>query len=98
MFIRNFTLNQLTIHTMKKALLMLAFTGLMAGTVAAHNGDDKDKGKKAKKECCKKDASKACAGEKKESCTKAEAKSCCKKKAEASTASTETKSTDQKDN
>ncbi|MCB0410659.1 MAG: hypothetical protein KDD29_10600 [Flavobacteriales bacterium] len=66
---------------MKKALLVLAFTGLLAGTAfAGNNGDDKDKGKKAKKECCKK-SKKACAGEKKEGCDKAK-KSCCKKKAE----------------
>jgi hypothetical protein len=69
---------------MKKALLLLAFTGLMAGTAFAGNGDDKEKAK-AKKECCKKNDAKACAGEKKESCDKTEAKSCCKKKAEAST-------------
>ncbi len=76
---------------MKKALLMLAFTGLMAGTAFAHNGDDKDKAK-TKKECCKKSDAKACAGEKKESCDKGEAKACCKKKTEASN---ETKPTEQ---
>ncbi|MGE0566761.1 MAG: hypothetical protein AB7O73_02340 [Bacteroidia bacterium] len=64
---------------MKKALVLLAFTGLLAGTAfAGNNGDDKDK--KAKKECCKK-GKKACAGEKKEGCNK-EKKSCCKKKSE----------------
>lgn len=69
---------------MKKALLLFAFTGLLAGTSVANTGDDKDKAK-SKKECCKKDGdAKACAGEKKESCNKGEAKSCCKKKAEAS--------------
>lgn len=67
---------------MKKALLMLAFTGLLAGTASANTGDDKDK--KAKKECCKKGDAKACAGEKKEGCAKGEAKACCKKKSEAS--------------
>lgn len=80
---------------MKKVLLMLAFTGLLAGTAAANTkGDDKDK-KSTKKECCKKDGAKACAGEKKETCAKGEAKSCCKKKSEAtavaSTPSEETK-------
>lgn len=78
------SLPQIKTHTMKKALLMLAFTGLMAGTAFAANGDDKDKAK-AKKECCKKGEGKSCAGEKKESCDKGEAKACCKKKAEAST-------------
>jgi len=81
---------------MKKVLLALAFTGLLAGTAVANiKGDDKDK--KAKKECCKKDGdAKACAGEKKETCAKAE-KSCCKKKAEGttSTASADTKAAEQ---
>lgn len=84
---------------MKKVLLALAFTGLLAGSAFAgeptKKGDDKDK--KAKKECCKKDGdAKACAGEKKETCAKGE-KSCCKKKAEAttSTASADTKAAEQ---
>lgn len=69
---------------MKKVLLMLAFTGLLAGTAAAKTkGDDKDKKGAAKKECCKKDGAKACAGEKKETCAKGETKACCKKKSEA---------------
>lgn len=81
---------------MKKVLLMLAFTGLLAGTAAANTkGDDKDK--KGKKECCKKDGAKACAGEKKETCAKGEAKACCKKKSE-STASAETKPAEQPKN
>lgn len=82
---------------MKKVLLALAFTGLLAGTaVAFTKGDDKDKAK-AKKECCKKDGdAKACAGEKKETCAKGE-KSCCKKKAEGttSTAAADTKTAEQ---
>ena len=70
---------------MKKALLLLAFTGLLAGTASANTkGDDKDK-KAAKKECCKKESGKACAGEKKETCAKGETKACCKKKTEATT-------------
>jgi SET domain-containing protein len=82
---------------MKKALLMLALTGLMTGTALANTGDDKDKAK-SKKECCKKGEAKSCAGEKKESCAKGETKSCCKKKAEASTASTDVKTTEVKGN
>ncbi|MDZ4664335.1 MAG: hypothetical protein SGJ15_05615 [Bacteroidota bacterium] len=84
---------------MKKVLLALAFTGLLAGNVLAGEGtkgDDKDKAK-AKKECCKKDGdAKACAGEKKETCAKGE-KSCCKKKAEGttSTAAADTKTAEQ---
>ncbi len=72
---------------MKKVLLALALTGLLAGTAVANTkGDDKDK-TKAKKECCKKSGdSKACAGDKKETCAKGEKSTCCKKKAEASTA------------
>ncbi len=63
---------------MKKALLMLAFTGLLAGTASAiTKGDDKDKKTAAKKECCKKDGAKACAGDK---------KACCKKGGEATAA------------
>ncbi len=75
---------------MKKVLLALAFTGLLAGSAFAgeptKKGDDKDK-KAAKKECCKKEGdTKACAGEKKETtCTKGET-SCCKKKQEGTTA------------
>ena len=71
---------------MKKVLLALAFTGLLAGTALAGEGTKGDDKAKAKKECCKKDGdAKACAGENKSTCTKGE-KSCCKKKAEASTA------------
>ena len=71
---------------MKKALLMLAFTGLLAGTASAiTKGDDKDKAK-AKKECCKKDGAKACAGDKKDASAKGEGKACCKKNGEATAA------------
>lgn len=72
---------------MKKLVLAAAFAGLFASAAVANTfGDDKDKDKKAKKEC-KAGEAKACAGEKKEGCAKGE-KSCCKKKTEASTAST----------
>jgi hypothetical protein len=83
---------------MKKVLLALAFTGLLAGSALAGEtpkGDDKAKAKK--EGCCKKDGNaKACAGEDKATCTKGE-KSCCKKKAEASTATAaaDTKTTEQ---
>ncbi len=64
---------------MKKLVLMLAFTGLVA-SVSATTPGDKDKGKKdAKKEtkaCCKDKGAegKACAAS-----DKKEGKSCCKK-------------------
>lgn len=67
---------------MKKALLMLAFTGLLGSVAIANTGDDKDKDKGKKecckkgeaKACCKKDGAKACSGEKKAEEKKAEEK------------------------
>lgn len=80
---------------MKKLVLLAAFAGLLSSTAVANvKGDDKDK--KGKKECCKKQDGKACAGEKKEACAKGEGKSCCKKKAEQAEASTDTKATETK--
>lgn len=69
---------------------MAAFAGLLGSSaIASTFGDDKDKGKKAKKECAK--GEKSCAGEKKEGCAKGE-KSCCKSKTAAADKSTESKS------
>jgi hypothetical protein len=74
---------------MKKLALLLAFTGMLAGTAVAHEGDDKKKKEEKKeKSCCKKEAS-SCTdkAEAKTSCTdapKAEGKSCCKKSGTAS--------------
>ena len=76
---------------MKKVFLMLAFAGLVGSVSASVNNDDKDKGKKDKKEakaCCKDKAGaegKSCSGEKKEG------KSCCKDKKAAEAKPAETK-------
>jgi hypothetical protein len=67
---------------MKKLLMMTALLGLLSSSAVAGTFGD-DKGKKAKKECCK-SSDKACAGEKKEGCAKGE-KSCCKAKTETAT-------------
>ncbi|MCC6181927.1 MAG: hypothetical protein IT237_08840 [Bacteroidia bacterium] len=71
---------------MKKIFLMVAFAGLLVGANAMTTGhDDKDKGKKEAKACCKSKEGadgKACAGDKKDekACDKKEGKSCCKAK------------------
>ena len=76
---------------MKKVFLMLAFAGLVGSVSASVNHDDKDKGKKDKKEtkaCCKDKAGaegKSCSGDKKEG------KACCKDKKASETKATETK-------
>ena len=79
---------------MKKVFLMLAFSGLVGSVSASTNFDDKDKGKKETKSCCKEKAGaegKSCSGDKKET------KSCCKSKATAETKATpETKAPEAK--
>ena len=79
---------------MKKVFLMLAFAGLVGSVSASVNNDDKDKGKKETKSCCKEKAGaegKSCSGDKKET------KSCCKSKGAAETkATTETKAPETK--
>ena len=76
---------------MKKVFLMLAFAGLVGSVSASTNFDDKDKGKKDKKEtksCCKEKAGaegKSCSGDKKEG------KACCKDKKAGETKAAETK-------
>lgn len=77
---------------MKKIFLMLAFAGLVGSVSASVNHDDKDKGKKEKKEtksCCKDKGTaegKSCSGEK-----SGAKKSCCKDKKTADAKPSETK-------
>jgi hypothetical protein len=80
---------------MKKLVLLAAFAGLLSSAAVAGTPGD-DKGKKAKKECCKKGEAKACAGEKKEACSKGEAKACCKKTAETAEVKTTTSEEEKK--